>query len=82
MASLAPFGRFRQILEVLPLDKHTIRQLSARYPAAGVTARNIPMRSEELSHRLGVRSGGSAHIYGTTVQDGSDRRLLIVTEIR
>lgn len=82
VASLAPFGRFRQILEVLPLDKHTIRQLSVRYPAAGVTARNIPMRSEELSHRLGVRSGGSAHIYGTTVQDGSDRRLLIVTEIR
>ena len=82
VASLVPFGRFRQILEILPLDKHTIKEVGKRYPTAGVTARNIPMRSEELAHRIGIRSGGPVHIYGVTVKEETDRRLLIVTETR
>ncbi len=79
---LAVFGRFRQILEVLPLDKHTMKDVGKRYPEAGVTARNIPMRSEELAQRLAVRSGGPIHLYGVTAKADSDRRLLIVTESR
>jgi hypothetical protein len=81
-AALAGFGRFRQILDILPLDRHAMKEAGKRYPAAGVTARNIPMHSDELARRLGIRSGGSAHIYGTTVQEASERRVLIVTQSR
>ena len=73
---LASFGRFRQILEVLPLDKRTMAEAGRRHPQADVTARNIPMTSDELRKRIGVRSGGGIHIYGTTL---GSRRVLIVT---
>ena len=77
--SLAPFGRFRPILEVLPLDKRTMAEAGRRYPQADVTARNIPLSSEELARRLGVRSGGGIHIYGTALDS---RRVLIITGFR
>ena len=54
---LAPFGRFRRILEVLPLDKRTMADVARRYPQAEVTARNIPMTSDELRRRLSLRPG-------------------------
>lgn len=76
--ALAPFGRFRPILEVLPLDKRTMAEAGRRYPQAEVTARNIPMSSDELRKRLGVRSGGDVHIYGTTL---ASRRVLIIAKV-
>lgn len=78
---LAPFGRFRRILEVLPLDKRTMADAGRRYPSAEVTARNIPMTSDELRRRLAVRPGGNIHIYGVTatLPDSPSRRLLLVT---
>lgn len=75
--ALAPFGRFRQILEVQPLDKRSMADVGRRYPQAEVTARGIPMSSEELRARLGVRSGGPVHIYGAALPS---RRILIVTQ--
>ena len=71
---LAPFGRFRRILEVLPLDKRTMADAGRRYPSAEVTARNIPMTSDELRRRLAVRPGSDVHIYGVTA---GDRRYLL-----
>ena len=76
--TLVPFGRFRPILEVLPLDKRTMTEAGRRYPQADVTARNIPMTSDELRKRLGVRSGGGIHIYGTTL---ASRRVLIIAKV-
>ena len=83
VSSLVPFGRFRRILEAVPLDKRTMADVGRRHPAAEVTARGIPMSSEQLRERLGVRSGGSVHIYGaaTSVSGAAGRRLLIVTEV-
>jgi hypothetical protein len=46
-----------------------------RYPSAEVTARNIPMTSDELRRRLAVRPGSDVHIYGVTA---GDRRYLLV----
>ena len=77
---LAPFGRFRKIIEVQPLDKRAIADVGRRYPQAEVTARNIPMTSEDLRRRLAVRSGGSIHLYGTTISP--NQRILIVTDAR
>ncbi|MCD8206531.1 MAG: class I SAM-dependent methyltransferase [Bacteroidales bacterium] len=49
------FRRFR-ILRVEPLNKKTLRAVGQDYPNAEVTARNIPLSSDELRKRLAVGS--------------------------
>ena len=63
-AELAPLGKTFRILETLPLDKRTMKEAGRRYPRAEVTARNIPMTSNELRKRLGCGSGGDIHLFG------------------
>ena len=55
--------RFR-ILEVSPLG--SFKDVGSRYPHADVSARNVPIRSEELRKRLGITPGPSegVHIFG------------------
>lgn len=73
---LEPFGKFYTILESVPLSNKSIKEFGKKYPVADVTARNIPMTSDELRKRLGVRpSDGTVHIFGTSASDG---RTLIV----
>ena len=74
---LEPFGKFYKIVETVPLSNKTIKEIGKKYPEADVTARNIPMTSDELRKRLGVKpSDGTVHIFGTS---GSDQgRMLIV----
>ena len=61
------FGKVFRILEVEPLCKQSIKAFSVRYPKAEVSARNIPMTSDELRKRLKVASGGGVHIFGLRV---------------
>ena len=61
---LKPFGKCFEILEVLPLNNKTIKELGKRYPQASVTARNIPITSDQLRKKLGVKDGGTVHIFG------------------
>ena len=61
---LKPFGKCFEILEVLPLNNKTIKELGKRYPQASVTARNIPITSDQLRKKLGVKDGGNIHIFG------------------
>lgn len=61
---LRPFGKCFEILEVQPLNNKTIKDLGKRYPQASVTARNIPLTSEDLRKKLGVKDGGTVHIFG------------------
>ena len=61
---LRPFGKCFEILEVLPLNNKTIKELGKRYPHASVTARNIPITSDQLRRKLGVKDGGHVHIFG------------------
>ena len=75
--SLKPFGKWFIIKEVLPFDKRSFRDLGKRYPRAEVTARDLPMSSEELRARTGCRSGGTVHIYGVRSLEGP---VLIVTD--
>lgn len=57
-------GRFFRIREAVLLGNRALRALGRRFPAAEVTARNLPLTSEALRHRLGIRTGGPVHIYG------------------
>ena len=61
---LTPFGKWFRLLEVAPLSKRSFKELGKQYPLAEVTARNIPMTSDQLRARLGCRSGGVVHIFG------------------
>lgn len=61
---LKPFGKCFEILEVLLLNNKTIKELGRRYPQASVTARNIPITSDQLRKKLGVKDGGTVHIFG------------------
>ena len=69
--ALQPFGKWFRILEVVPLDKRSIRDIGRRYPRASVTARNIPLTSDALRKKLGVADGGSVHIFGAKATSGN-----------
>ena len=74
---LRPFGKTYRILEVMPLNNRNIKYLGKLYPQASVTARNIPLSSEQLRAKLGVRDGGSVHIFGLGAMES---KLLVVCE--
>lgn len=65
--NLRNFGKIFKILEVETLNKQTIRDFGRKYPKAEVSARNIPMTSDELRKKLKVASGGDIHIFGIRV---------------
>jgi hypothetical protein len=77
--ALKPFGKCFRILESVPLDKRGIKSIGQKYPQADVTARNIPLTSDQLRAKLGVRSGGPVHIFGLHV-DALNANLLFVAE--
>lgn len=69
-----------RIEEVLPFSNPNIRALGRKYPFSEVTARNIPITSEELKKKMGVASSDNTHIYACTCDftDGSSGKYLIV----
>ncbi len=77
-AAWAPFFKAWRVIEVLPLGAAAFKTLRKSYPRADVTARNLPLGSAELQKRLGVASGGTVHIFGCRLADGTS--VLLVTE--
>lgn len=73
--ALASFGKIYRIREVHELSGRTFKTLGKAWPQADVTARDIPMTSDELRKRLGTRSGGSVHLFGCRI--GADPVLLV-----
>ena len=58
------FGKTFKIIGLAQFCKQGIRVFSAKYPRAEVSARNLPLTSEELRRKLKVQSGGDIHIFG------------------
>lgn len=58
------FGKTFKIIGLVPFCKQGIRDFSAKYSRAEVSARNLPLTSEELRRKLKVQSGGDIHIFG------------------
>lgn len=74
-------GRNFEVLETAPLCKAALKDFAVRFPGADVTARNIPMDSEELRRRLKSTKKPAAqaagiHIFGITA---SSEKTLLVT---
>lgn len=57
MEELQELGKIYCILERFPLDKRSIKAAGEKYPQADVTARNIPMDTDTLKKKLGIKSG-------------------------
>jgi len=57
------FKEFR-ILEAVPFGKAAMKELGKKYPKAEVSAKGIPMTSEELRAKIGCRTGSDIHIFG------------------
>ena len=65
---LRPFGKVYEVVEILPMNKASFKEVRKDYPRSEVTARNIPLASDELRSRLGVSSGDDAHIFGARIE--------------
>ncbi len=79
-ASPEPFrGLFKvfRIAEVRPFCSREIKALGRLCPDAEVSARNLPLSSDDLRKKIGATGGGRRHIFGCTAQGG---RLLIVCQ--
>ena len=76
---LSSFGKVFRIDQVLPFDSRTIKDLGKSLGSCEVTARNLPITSDELRKKLGTASGGNSHIFALTADFASgSRRLLLV----
>lgn len=69
------FKSFR-IIGILPFEKQSLRDLRKTWPRCEVSARNLPISSDELRRRLGIASGADIHVFGCTV---AGKRLLVIT---
>ena len=74
VSDLAPFGKWFDIQEVAPFGKASLRNFATRWPGAGVTARALPLSSDELRNKMGLKGGGDVHLFGVGTSQG---RLLI-----
>lgn len=80
-APLKDFGKVFYVKEILPLNKSSMKDVGKRYPHSEVSAKNIPMSSDELHTRLKVKSGDDAHIFGVRIETPyNEDNYLIVTE--
>ena len=80
---LGAFGKWFEIVEVLPMNNRTMKEAGKRWPQAEVTARNVPMTSDLLRKKLGCSSGGDIHLFGVRVDAASGAgNYLIVTKKR
>lgn len=80
-APLKDFGKVFYVKEILPLNKYSMKDVGKRYPHSEVSAKNIPMSSDELRTRLKVKSGDDAHIFGVRIETPyNEDNYLIVTE--
>lgn len=77
--ALHGFGKVYSIIETASAGRQSFRDFGRKYPQAEVTARNVPMSSDELRKKLGCSSGGSIHIFCTTA--ASEKLLLAATTL-
>lgn len=75
---LKRYGKVFRIIECMPLDKRSMKEIGRKYRKAEVTARNIPMDTDSLRKKTGITSGDDAHIFG--LKSDLNGNLLIVAK--
>lgn len=71
----SPFFKQYRIIDSREFGNASFKQTGRLYPKSDVTARNVPMASDELRKRMGITGSGDTHIFGTSVN--GERRLLV-----
>lgn len=79
---LEPLGKWFSIKELRPFDGRHLRAAGQDFPRCEVTARNLPLSSEELRKKMGAASGGDTHIFAFSADfaSGGGKRVILVTE--
>ena len=81
LTALAPMGKFFTVKAILPFSKASMREVRDRFPRADVSARNLPLSSDELRARLGLVSGGGLHVFGVRIDmPHASEKYLVVGE--
>lgn len=70
-------GEAYTINEVLEFNKHSVKEVRAKYPSINVTAKNFPLSADTLAAKLKVKSGGSHRLFAC--RNGQDKKLMIIT---
>lgn len=72
------FGKYFTVLEVFDWGREGLKACAEKYPCAEVSARNVPISSDELRSRLKVRPSADIHIFGVTIDlpEGPVRKLI------
>jgi|GEM_PF-5259361 len=71
------------IIEVAKMGNAAFKEFGRKYPNAEVTAKNLPLTSDQLRKKLGCKSGGDVHIFALRVDysDSSSENLLIAVSV-
>ena len=69
-------GRKFKIEKVIPFSSKEIKNLYKTLPEANITARNFPLKVEELRKKLKIKDGGNTYVFATT--DMNKEKILIV----
>ena len=72
---LSHFGKYYEVIENLPFASSWLKDLGRRYPRAEVTAKDLPLSSEELRAKVRTKPGGTVHIFGCVLN--GERRILV-----
>ncbi|MFA7116461.1 MAG: hypothetical protein WC140_04420 [Bacteroidales bacterium] len=73
-------GKTFKILQITDMSKKSIIKAANQYPNAAVSAKNIPLSSNELKKKLKVGESETYHIFGLSRFDGK-KRLYLTKEI-
>lgn len=69
-------GRCFRMTGMTTMNRKDLRHALAGTERASIAVRDFPLTVDALRHRLRLADGGSLHIFGTTLADGSHRLLL------
>ncbi len=70
-------GKCLEVESVMEWSKSSIRQLKQQYDRLEMTALNFPLATDALRTKLGIKDGGTHHLFATTLSDKS--KILIIT---
>lgn len=76
-ADIAEMGKRFRIVEVAEFNNRNIKEIAKKYPRAELTARNLPISTDQLRKKMGLKSG-DLHIFAMKTR--SLGNIILVTE--
>jgi len=62
-------GRIFEVEKVILFDKKGKIELSSRFSQANISVRNFPVSVAEIRRQTGIKEGGEAYLFATTLKD-------------